>query len=462
MSRLQALLEFLTSPGGITASVIGTIWLILSLKHSWARWMLLGGAMFAASLTKLWDSWSEKEWFPHWGPIEAIVVNGRPLSILLLASLVIVSINRPRKGTSSISPMMFPIHAIQAAILLKVLSGAGEIAYIVQAAIIFVLLGITGAIGIRHWLAEDKSLVGPAIALTTAAFLFCILGIFELRVNPDAIFYSGRFIGTTANPQHAAVFLALSLLGPLYLAFVLHKRSVLLACLFSAMAIIVTYLLFLTGSRTGLCMAAILVFFLLRRSVSQQKLIGTAIILLLIAFIWKYVLSLEVDVNELNNLASRGDTRSQVWVAQWNTFQKNPLFGAPHMGGQFRSGENSWLGLMSSTGLVGLACLIWLLYQFGTNAVAIYRLKTKNVSKLDLDFCLAGLLGVFAGSFFEAYLLGIITMPVMFILMLSACCESVLNGTITTRPSSQTILSYDSPSYYATLRRHFPIPRFRR
>jgi hypothetical protein len=240
-------------------------------------------------------------------------------------------------------------------------------------------------------------------------------------MGPDAATIQGRLMGTTANPQHAAVLLAISLLGPAY--FLMRSQEFPKWAFWSAigLCILITHCLILTGSRTGLGVAMIGTGILLRRRFSTNVLVGSAV-----AVVAAVLLKDTVFSDKMGRLASVEDTRTAVWTAQWNSFLQHPFWGRPEMGRRFRTGENSWLGMMEATGMLGLSALLLLLIRGGASAGELYRFSKQQYRRDDVDFCLAGLLAIFAGSFFEAYLLGVITMPILFIAMLSVCCEQVI------------------------------------
>lgn len=391
--------------------------------------------MYAASLYKYFDPFREEEWYQFWGPIEVMVDNGRPLAIVCLAGLIILSfsLNSTISGLK-VSPLMMPIHAIQVLIFVKLLVWGNDTVYTVQAGIIYVLVYLITATGLRTWTFEERTLRGPAIALATAATLFCLVVTWQSRLDTMPVFISGRLMGTTANPQHAAVFLALSLLGVCYL-LVDSRSSAMLRFVLVIESLMHLNLLLQTGSRTGLVMSAIVLFLFFRRRVSGLYAIG-------LIMVGGVGFGLKQLGERVSDFTERGDTRTEVWVNQLQQFYQNPIFGRNYIGSRFTIGENSWLGLMEATGFMGLLVLIWLtsvVLKSLSNLTVASRMR--NASLVDIDFCIAGLVGVIAGSFLEAYLAGIITMPVLFLAMLSVCCEKVTTQAQPTHPSSNSYVS---------------------
>lgn len=428
MHHLNKLIEFIASPPGLLLLACGVIWVFLAVQRPLARWAMFGAAMYAASLQKYFDPWLEIFWPPFSGPVEMAVNNGRPLSVMLLAALVVVAaVTRTSRVSIRVTPLLAPIHAIQALIFAKLLFAGGDLALTIQAGIIFILIGLFAATGLRQWSFQQQSMAPVAVALTTTGLLFVAVSELHLLINPGAVMRHGRLMGTTANPQHAAVLLAISLLGPVYL--LASRRQLPQWVPFASIVLCagIIHLLLLTGSRTGMAMSLIGALVFLRRRLSTAAIVGICAGTVLLVVLRDAFDSRPLDTrHNVERMVDMSDTRTHVWRAQWHTFIRHPLFGRPEIGDQFRSGENSWLGLMAATGVLGVGVLLWLLVRIAMNVRDLYRFIPLKYRLLDVDFCVAGLLAIFAGSFFEAYLLGVITMPVLFIAMLSAACESTI------------------------------------
>lgn len=422
MEHLQRLIDFVSNANGLFAVVVGILWVAMAVRFPIARWLLFGMTMYAASVQKYFDRWTQEWWPPFWGPIELVVSNGRPICIVLLgALLLLVAVKTKSELETRVSPLMAPIHAIQIAIFFKMLLFGTSLTLTVQAGVIFVFIGCFAATGLRLWAFEQRKLEMVAFSLTATLAVFAVISQFQLQVNPAPAMVAGRLMGTTANPQHAAVLLAIGLLGPAYFISTWRQRSLLLAVASFVLMCIACRLIFLTGSRTGLSMAAIGIVILWRRKFGIGVLVGLALTFGLV-----YLMQNNEQEVFSSRIVTMEDTRSEVWAIQWRTFLQNPFIGSERMGDQFRSGENSWLGLLAGTGMLGGAALIWLLVRGVAVSKELLKHSHWEQHKDEVDFCLAGIFAVFAGSFFEAYLVGVITMPVLFIAVLSVACEVTL------------------------------------
>jgi len=301
---------------------------------------------------------------------------------------------------------------------MKVLIDGGGVSFFVQAGIIFLAIALVTVYGLRDWASQGSPVKWFAFALCATGGIFCTVGEWHLITNRSAVFLAGRFMGTTANPQHAAVLISLCSLGVFYFLLDFQKlkwsERLLLICLGLSML----HLLILTGSRTGLGIAVIGGALLLRGRLTVAGVLSIASI---VAFVW--ILQYLGLADNAERLVSAGDTRTEIWKNQWKTFMQYPIFGSPFQGEHFRVAENSWLGLMAVCGVFGVMCLTWLLASFCSIAISLWKYR-KNISlELDINFCLACVFAVFSGSFFEGYLLGTITFPVLFIACISVVSE---------------------------------------
>ncbi|MGC1481899.1 MAG: hypothetical protein WA771_15475 [Chthoniobacterales bacterium] len=431
MSEANELFKLLLSPLGMGALALAAAWFFLAGSYPILMWIGLGVTMYAASLQKFYDPFLESEWYPFLAPIETLVQSGRPLSILCLGALVGASIVQGRwRGDLRPPAIMVPIHAIQVVLLGKMLMGAVSVSFVIQAALVYGLVATLGVVGVRSWLIGENSLRGPATALCTAVALFCLLVEWQLRVDPTAaILNNGRLIGTCGNPQHAAVLLAACLPGPLY--FLAGGTSAgwrtKAGCVILLLSML--HLLVLTGSRTGAAMCAIIFLLFFRRRIILLGCIGF-VGFLAYSVIFPSPENTSAFQNSAESLLRLEDTRSHVWAAQWRTFLEHPVIGPPIVGERLGFGENSWLALLATAGTAGLACLAWLLTLVVSSIARLVRYQLAVEHPLaHVDFCLAGLIALFAGSFLEAYLLGIITLPILAILTYSAAADRFLEHT---------------------------------
>jgi hypothetical protein len=105
----------------------------------------------------------------------------------------------------------------------------------------------------------------------------------------------------------------------------------------------------------------------------------------------------------------------------------NPLVGGPVQGDRLVFGENSWLALLEATGIIGAILAVWLMITYLLQMRDLWEVSKSKKMAYPADFCLAGLAALFVGSFLEPYLLGVITLPVLALVIYSFASERVLS-----------------------------------
>ena len=234
------------------------------------------------------------------------------------------------------------------------------------------------------------------------------------------MFVHGLLTGTTGNPQHAATLLVATVPGILFLLFLpgqpVWQRGLWLMLLGGTF-----YALILTGSRTGLLSVLVgLTVFFWQRLGNGQKFACLILIVLALTFD-QSVLSLgnslasdSIGAFAPEKLTSLQNTRAQVWQAQWNEFLNYPVFGAPLIGGRLGYGENSWLAVGAAVGIIGLIPLSLFAYQCGKFMIRLARMgKRQPDYGVHCNAVTAGLASLLFGSIAEAYLLGLISFPLL-------------------------------------------------
>jgi hypothetical protein len=186
-----------------------------------------------------------------------------------------------------------------------------------------------------------------------------------------------------------------------------------------AILVVVTYFLFITGSRTGVIMGiSSILFFYRNRSGYLFRLGLFAAILLgfIFSFISPDIVTQSTPAN--NRLISGGNTREGAWASMWNGFVNNPFFGSPLEGGRLVFGENSWLAAGDTTGLLGFIPILMMGIGCLKMMFELHKLSSiKPQYFLHSSIVIAGLSGLLAGSFSEAILLGNLSFPVFSLLM---------------------------------------------
>jgi hypothetical protein len=411
---IDQLITFLGTPYGIIGIAIGVLMVVRAINSRPTGWLLFSFCCFAASLNKFGDRWTLEP--PQLVfPLQQIRGAGRPLAIVLLILLVFLALQTQNNWRRWIFPQPIKyLMFIQFAIFSKtLLYGNQEFAFLSAmtfGGIIFML-----KMGPGRWLQDDENFNLAVRSIAIVGLIFVVANTYQYLKDPHAVmFIQNRFLGTTGNPQHAAVLLAATIPCLMFLFQSIPKWNF-LKFIWVATLVIVMYFLVLTGSRTGLLMGAISVLLFYRNNGGAwfRLVLFLAIsAALLMPFLELDTLSSSAGINSSvsDRFSSTENTRADVWNALWKSFSNNIVFGAPMKGDRMGYGENSWLAAGAALGLIGFIPmmmmgweslkLIWQLNQLG-NRDSYYFFQSSAV--------MAGLGSLLVGSCFEAFLLGNIT-----------------------------------------------------
>lgn len=407
--NLSNLLDQLLSPMGVGLIILFLIAITSFKTNPWTKWILLGVFGYLLTLYGYSDQFIEVP-PPLVEPLQTLRTQGRNLSILLLVLLIVLSF-QASVALKIPRPFVF-IFLIQLLLTIKVVfqgnAQIGVFLFLSFLGILFVASKI-----IKYGLNQDGSYDGLFLFALIAGVFFMGGTIYQYRIDPYPItFTQGRLLGTTGNPQHAAVILALSIPSLFYFYFRL-KNNLSKAGLL-VIAAVTFYLLYLTGSRTGILMA---VLGMLSIIIGNFKFGFTYVLIIGIgALVYSILFPAQVNnlfqestVNQrITVLDLNQNTRAQVWAIQWRQFQNYPVFGAPLRGDRFRFAENSWLAGAAAVGILGFVFML----GFGFSVIR-KLIQVKNKQTLEYQSIRAGIIILLGGSFTEAYLLGNLSYPLL-------------------------------------------------
>jgi hypothetical protein len=462
------LLQFIASPLGLISLIFGSILLLYSLRSRVGAWLLFAMCCFASTLGKFQSQFLLEP--PALAfPLQQLREVGRPLTLLLLGMLVLLSLRQQPNWRQSLFPEPIKyLVALQTIIFLKTLL-YGSISFALLTALTIGAVVFTIYAGPSRWLQDDKNfdLGVKAVAFVGILFISGITyqALFDLY---PITFTGGRLLGTTGNPQAAALLLGCSL--PCCLYMIEKPAQQIVARFFWGMVLLLLLLaLLMTGSRTGLVMAGTSFLFFHR-----QRIRGLLHILLLVvlAVVPLYLL---MDRNDLvwetfispltDRYSSLENSRTDIWNILWSSFLDYPLFGVPLTADRFTGyGESSWLGVAANLGLVGLVPLFLFAATSIRMMIRVYQLSLYQSQYFyRSSTVIAGLMTIFVGSIFEASLLGNLTFSVLSLFFYLALGQYLLelkqnitanqsrSGRLRHSPSSRTlrptIASYRSTIY---------------
>ena len=413
---IDQLISFLSTPFGIIGVAIGVLMVIKASQDRRTGWLLFSMCCFASSLSTYTDLWI-KVAPPLIFPLQQIRANGRPLAIVLLILLVFLALQTQSNWRQRIFPKAIDyLMVVQFAIFAKtLLYGSQEFAFISAltfGGIIFML-----KMGLGRWMSDDENFHLAVKSIAVAGLIFVVVNGVQFLINRQAItFANGRFLGTTGNPQHAGVLLAATIPCLMFLIQKLPRWN--FAKFFWVTTLVATlYFLLLSGSRTGLIMGAvsILLFYRNKGGAWVKIILFIAIsAALIVPFLGADSLSSSstgIDASVSDRFTSTNNTREGVWNGMWNAFMDNILFGSPlEQGGRLGYGENSWLAVGASLGLMGFIPMVMMGWESVKMIWQLNQLSNRNSHYFfQSSAVIAGLGSMLIGSIFEAFLLGNIT-----------------------------------------------------
>lgn len=418
-SFLQQIIALLASPLGVVAAIGGFSLVLFASRSKEAAWWLLALCFFASSLSKFGDQFVTNPPALVF-PLQQIREYGRPLTLLLLSMILLVGLQQESKRWR-LQLIPWPIRyllIVQTVIFLKTLFfGSLLFALLTFVTIAGVILAIR--LGPSQWLQTPKDFHLGARAIALVGVLFLAVNGYQAIFDIYPItFVHGRFLGTTGNPQHAALLLASIIPCLLYLTEHNSSQSGIWFFFWQTVLFLTLLMLLLTGSRTGfLMLLSTILLFYYNHTVRLFRL--AIFIVVSVGLVWLMLGSTQFAESIINPMFERlnntDNTRSYVWQALWRSFTANPVFGAPLRGDRLLGyGESSWLGTAAALGLVGLIPLA--LVGFST-ARMIGRLfilsRRRDVYSYQNSTVVAGLVAILIGSIFEASLLGNLSFSVL-------------------------------------------------
>lgn len=411
---INKIVDLIVSPYGVLAIPITLLVLELAKRYRRVAWLLFSLFCFTASLGKYEDPWI-KEPPALVFPLQQLRDLGRPLTIVLLALLLLLIMQLPNGWRRMLTPRPITYLAlVQVAVFFKILA-FGNIIFAFLGLLTFFAVVMVIRLGPARWVQNEHDFCLGVWGLAMGGVIFAVAnayqGLFDMQ---PLTFTHGRFLGTTGNPQHAAAFLAATIPCIMFL-IEKQKKWDWSKGLWITSLLLIGYFLFLTGSRTGAIMGFTSILLFYRQRVGDLLRLGIIIgVVLALIFAFSSPDSISENTQVSSRFLSTENTREEVWSALWNNFSQYPLFGSPLYGERLVFAENSWLAVGSNIGLLGfipmvmmgIGCLkmLFQIYQLG-NRKPIYFLHTSTV--------IAGLSGLLSGSFSEAYLVGNLSFPVI-------------------------------------------------
>jgi hypothetical protein len=417
--ELQSLIQLLQTPFGITVLVLLFLASIAAIVMPRMRWVLLALLFWTGMF-----GYSGADFQPYnilMYPLDQIRVYSRTLVAGLTLTLIIPSLISGRGWRMRlISPVAVLFLVFQLLFCVREIF-AGDTVRGPTAIVVFSITFVVLCIGLPRWLQSMDDVHNAIRSLAWAAGLFCICTLAQTLENRNAILMAGRMIGTTGNPQTAALILG-SGLAPLCYMVARRSEAFYERILYGALAALNALFLVWTGSRTGVIIALIGLIVTFRYRLHRLFIVG-----LCSAAFFLILLNIFADSTVINqHIWSFDDTRSPVWMSQLDQYLRNPLMGTLTEGQGWGYGENSYLAAAARYGTLGILPLL------AAVAVCVIGILQLNGNKrylrqdaLLVDLISGCLLAVGIGAWFEGYLLASFSFPTYCLLIYLALMNAL-------------------------------------
>ncbi len=404
---LDRLVNFFSEPSYLVALAFGVLALGYAISRPEMFIYIAAGFAVLVSITPptLFDP---LEYIPLWGPLEGIRSYNRFFAVIGGAALLVAMTAAGFRLVGGLYPSAKLLLFTHMLILAKNLIYTDDYTFVVVVFVGFVIVAVVFSILFQAANTPTEAFSLYLLFILATAAIFFSANLFQFYVNRSAMFVvGGRFHGITNNPQ-MFVISAAPLLPVAYFVFA-NYRNLAIRLLAAVFVLVMLYWCYLTGSRLALLLVVVgaTAYFQMRL---EEIAAVTAIGLVAIAVISNFDTGLEISSD--SRILSTTDTRTDIWKDQWEAFVSNPLFGEPiEGGGRLGFGESTWLGAAAGLGILGLLPMLAL---FAYTLKLTLRLwssphlfETSSLRAMVLSVVVVAM----AGTFFEAYLFGVLTLP---------------------------------------------------
>lgn len=336
-------------------------------------------------------------------PLAQIRLYSRLIYFLLML-LLLIPLMKAHKGNRSrvLGGAMLALFAFQLIFSMRV-AFSGDFARPMFGAITYLVMFLTIGLGVSCWMQSPRDMRTALRCIFLAACLLIVGSLIQVAVHRQSVLPQGRLMGTTNNPQHIAVTLAMTLPVACFL-FVSRMETRAwrtAAIVYLPVALI---LIIWSGSRTGamLSIVGMAMFFRARLGLWLRVLAVGGVLLLA---------GLQTFGDQLAgsaHLFATNNSRAHTWSVLWDSFVQHPLFGTGTGG---NAGENSYLSVACSYGIlfgvIPLAIALWQLVKgaWRVNGLRAYLGTSSVVPRLVPAWVVTMMLA----WMFEAYLVGTTT-----------------------------------------------------
>ncbi|MEO0514399.1 MAG: hypothetical protein AAF086_03780 [Planctomycetota bacterium] len=426
--RMGRLLEIVSSPLLLFLVVTFVTLFVTCLISPTKRWYALGAMLFFSIPGPAVDFW--KNWIQPPPPLDQLVLYGRSVTAasLVFAFVILTSL------MSQIRPIIVPplvawLYGMQTLLCLRHVS-IGNVNEAAARWGVWTMVFVAFGIALPTLIYQRRNLFEPVKIMGLAITIYALITAYEI-----AFFYHwgtnahGRWLGITANPNHAG--LVGALFTPALLACIFYKPipKLLRFASIGVLGIVVVQTM-LTGSRGAALTGIIATAFYFR--VQLGRLLLAVVPVALVAYFTLGYLGEGTD--SVSRLTSTQNTRTESYAIAFERAMQNPIFG--NTPGEIAFLENAYLGYFIHTGLIGMVVLGLAMW---TGLILVWksiRIRSNLPESGPLvDAGIAGLAAVAANSMVEATFMSNLSQSIFVIYLYATLLHlAVKFGTEATQP----------------------------
>jgi hypothetical protein len=418
-AQLQSLAQFITSPLGMVAMAMLLLAAIAAVTMPRMRWLLLALLFWASTFG--YTGADFQEYNNLISPLELIRRYSRTIVAALTLTLIIPAFTSARGWRQRlISPVAVLFLLFELLFCMREMFN-GDMERGPVAMVVFIITFVVLCIGLPRWIQTVDDVHSAVGSIALGASLFCLCTFAQAVVNRGAIVLNDRMIGTTGNPQTAALILG-SGLAPLCYLVARRSQPLLMRVVYGGMAALNAIFLCWTGSRTGLIIAVVGLVITFRYRLHRLFLLSVCTAAFVAILLFNFSDSTVIG----DHLISTEDTRSAIWTAQLQDYTSHLFFGNLSEGLVWGYGENSYLGAASRYGTVGILPLV---IAMGLCIIEIVRLNANKrylqEEAMLVDLVTGCLIACAIGAWFEGYLLASFSFPTYCLLVYFALISAL-------------------------------------
>ncbi|MEC9373378.1 MAG: O-antigen ligase family protein [Planctomycetota bacterium] len=232
-----------------------------------------------------------------------------------------------------------------------------------------------------------------------------------------------RFMGMTANPQHASVILAVTAVVALWLLLndQKYRYKAMWAVLLGANLILLAW----TGSRTGMAMMVIGATAVLYSRVGRAILFLPAAAIVA-AILMQFLAAAGIGM-ELERFTSTENNRAGVWRTLIAAGMRNPIIGVGT--GDAQESESSYLLAFAAYGVGMVLLVLGLMAVSGWQMLRLWRVRGRvpRSHRTMVDLIIGYNAMFFAGAIFEGYIMARVTGHISYMLVFACLATAIIN-----------------------------------